>query len=139
MAWSLCIQRRGRRRGDRARHPAGAREAVRTRTPRDPRKLEALAALWLRAERIGELVVAGADRRPVSEWRLLRDLCGEERSPRLTMMVEDAPGDRRVAALGSDVLELTFAELARGDAGCRDPFGRLPSGARMTLGLSAGA
>ena len=36
----------------------------RDRTPRDPRKLEALAGIWLRAERVAELLIAGADRRP---------------------------------------------------------------------------
>src|SRR5205823_5564449 len=45
----------------------------RDRTPRDPRRLRALAAIWLRAQWARELVIAAADRRPESGWRLLRD------------------------------------------------------------------
>lgn len=91
------------------------------RAPRHPRKLAALAALWMRAERIGDLVVAGAERRPVSEWRLLRDLCRQEPSARLTFVVEHALGDGWRAALGSDAIELTLDELA-----ARIPRGRYP-------------
>jgi hypothetical protein len=98
----------------------GKRSGV--RAPRHPRKLATLAALWMRAERIGDLVVAGADRRPVSEWRLLRDLCGQERSPRLTFVVEHALGDRWRAALETDVIELTLDELAARIPRCRYPF-----------------
>ena len=44
----------------------------RDRTPRDPQRLRRLAGIWLRAERIDELVIAGADRRGAADWRLLR-------------------------------------------------------------------
>jgi hypothetical protein len=93
------------------------------RAPRHPHKLAALAALWMRAERIGDLVVAGADRRPVSEWRLLRDLCRQDSSsPRLTFVVEHALGDPWRAALGTDVTELTLDDLAARIPRCRYPF-----------------
>jgi hypothetical protein len=49
----------------------------RDRTPRDPRRLRALAEIWLRAEWARELVIAAADRRPAADWRVLRDLCSE--------------------------------------------------------------
>jgi hypothetical protein len=82
----------------------------RERTPRDPRKLEALAGIWLRAERVGELLIAGADRRPQDDWMLLGRLCGATRT-RLTMIVEQPASDHQVAGLGGDVRELTLAEL----------------------------
>jgi hypothetical protein len=83
----------------------------RDRTPRDPRKLETLAVLWLRAERWVEgLLIAAAERRPAEDWRLLGRLCGET-GTRLTMIVEQRASDRHVAALGGDVRELTLAEL----------------------------
>ena len=64
----------------------------RDRTPRDPQRVRALAGIWLRAELIDELVIAGADRRPAADWRLLCDLCSETLT-RLTFVVER----RRVA------------------------------------------
>ncbi len=82
----------------------------RDRTPRDPRKLAPLAGIWLRAERVVELLIAAADRRPAEDWRLLRRLCGEIRT-RATMIVEQPVSDRHAAALGGDVRELTLAEL----------------------------
>ncbi len=82
----------------------------RDRTPRDPRKLEALAVLWLRAERAAGLLIGAAERRPADDWRLLGSLCGETPT-RLTMIVEQPASDRHVAALGGDVRELTLAEL----------------------------
>ena len=82
----------------------------RDRTPRDPRTLEALAGIWLRAERVAELLIAAADRRPEDDWMLLRRLCGETRT-RLTMIVEQPASDHHVAGLGGDVRELTLAEL----------------------------
>ena len=42
--------------------------------------------LWLRAERVAELLIAAAERRPADDWRLLGRLCGETRT-RLTMIV----------------------------------------------------
>jgi hypothetical protein len=90
----------------------------RERTPRDPRRLQALAAIWLRAERTGELVIAGADRRRAADWRVLRDLCSETLA-RLTFVVERRPNRDQVAALGeeADISELTVSELV---------YGRLP-------------
>jgi len=49
----------------------------RDRTPRDPLRLQMLAGIWLRAELTRELVIAGADGRPTSDWRILRNLCDE--------------------------------------------------------------
>jgi hypothetical protein len=49
----------------------------RDRSPRDPQRLRTLAGIWLRAEQIRELVIAGADRRPAADWRILHDLCRE--------------------------------------------------------------
>ena len=72
----------------------------RGRTPRDPRKLEALAAIWLRAALVAELLIAAADRRPEEDWMLLRRLCGETRT-RLTMIVEQPASNHHVAGLGA--------------------------------------
>ena len=96
----------------------------RDRTPRDPRKLETLAVLWLRAERwVAELLIAAAERRPADDWRLLGRLCGET-GTRLTMIVEQPASDRHVAALGGDVRELTLAELvAETPVMPEDPWG----------------
>jgi hypothetical protein len=95
----------------------------RDRTPRDPRRLEALAVLWLLAERVAELLIAGADRRPAQDWMLLRRLCGETQT-RLTMIVEQPASDRHVAALGGDVRELTLAKLvAETPVTPEDPWG----------------
>ena len=101
----------------------------RDRTPRDPRKLETLAVLWLRAERVAELLIAGAERRPADDWTLLGSLCGEA-GMRLTMIVEQPASDRHVAALGGDVRELTLAELvAETPVMPEDPWGLFdPSG-----------
>jgi hypothetical protein len=83
----------------------------RDRTPRDLRKLETLAGIWLRAERWVEgLLIAAAERSPAEDWRLLDRLCGET-GLRLTMIVEQPASDRHVAALGGDLRELTLAEL----------------------------
>lgn len=82
----------------------------RDRTPRDPRRLTALAAIWLRAEAVRELVIAAADRRPEGEWRLLRELCSEART-RLTLVVERPLNRDHVSELGDDVRELTLDEL----------------------------
>jgi hypothetical protein len=38
------------------------------------------AMLWLRAERVAELLIAAAERRPADHWRLLGRLCGETRT-----------------------------------------------------------
>jgi hypothetical protein len=87
-----------------------------TRAPRDPPKLEALAALWLRAERTGD------DRRPVSEWTLLGDVCGHNGNGlRLTLVVERAVSDSRRAALDADVTELTLDQLPARLTTGRDP------------------
>ena len=95
----------------------------RDRTPRDPRRLEALAVLWLLAERVAGLLIAGADRRPADDWMLLRQLCGEA-GTRLTMIVEQPASDHQVAALGGDLRELTLAELvAETPVMPEDPWG----------------
>jgi hypothetical protein len=106
----------------------------RDRTPRDPRRLVALGALWLRAERIRELVIAGAERRPVSEWTLLRSLCSEA-GPRLTMIVEQPASDGHLAVLGG-------SRSRRGDpgVGCRRVGDlRREREPRRSSALSAGA
>lgn len=82
----------------------------RDRTPRDPRRLQTLAAIWLRAELVRELVITTADRRPVAEWRVLRDLVGEA-GARLTLVVERRPTRDQLAAVGEDVRELTLSGL----------------------------
>ena len=82
----------------------------RDRTPRDPSRLQALATIWLRAELARELVIATADRRPAADWRVLYDLCNETYA-RLTLVVEGCPGVDQIAALGTDVRELTLSEL----------------------------
>ena len=82
----------------------------RDRTPRDPLRLRALAAVWLCAELARELVVAAADRRPASDWTLLRDL-SDDSGARLSLVVEGRPSRDHVAALGDDVRELTLSEL----------------------------
>ena len=83
----------------------------RDRTPRDPQRLRRLAGIWLRAERIDKLVIAGADRRGAADWRLLRDLCSETLT-RLTFVVERRPTRDQLAALrDADVRELTVPEL----------------------------
>ena len=83
------------------------------RAPRDPRRLAALAALWLAAERVSDLVIGGAEHRPAGEWKLLWELCRQDgSSPRLTFVVEQPVSDRWRAVLGSDVIELTMQELA---------------------------
>lgn len=92
-------------------HALGKRFCV--RAPRDPRRLAALAALWLRAERLSGLVIAGAHRRPVSEWKLLRSLCRDgAHSVSLTLVVEQPVSDGRRAAIGGDVTELALDQLA---------------------------
>ena len=90
-------------------HALGKR--FRDRTPRDPRRLRALAAIWLRAEWARELVIAAADRRPEGDWRLLRELCTEA-GARLTLVVERPANGGHVSELGDDVRELTLDELA---------------------------
>jgi hypothetical protein len=82
----------------------------RDRTPRDPRRLRALASTWLRAEWARELVIAAADRRPEGDWRLLRDLSSEA-GTRLTFVVERRASGDHVAELRNHVRELTLAEL----------------------------
>ena len=83
----------------------------RDRAPRNPQRLQALAAIWLRAEVTRELVIAGADRRPAADWRVLRDLCSETFT-RLTFVVERRPDRDQLAALREDtVRELTVSEL----------------------------
>jgi hypothetical protein len=82
----------------------------RDRTPRGPLRLQALAAIWLRAQWARELVIAAADR-PPADWRLLRELASEA-GTRLTLVVERRASDDHVAELGDDVRELTLAELA---------------------------
>jgi hypothetical protein len=97
---------------------------IRDRTPRDPRKLETLAGIWLRAKRWVEgLLIAAAERRPAEDWRLLGRLCGET-GLRLTMIVEQPASDHHVAALRGDVRELTLAELvAETPVMPKDPWG----------------
>jgi hypothetical protein len=86
----------------------------RERTPRDPRRLQALAGIWLRAEVTRELVIAGADRRPAADWVVLGDLCRETLT-RVTFVVERRPNRDQLAGLrGADVRELTVAELVYG-------------------------
>jgi hypothetical protein len=83
----------------------------RDRTPRDPRRLLALAGIWLRAEWVRELVIAGADRRPAGDWRVLLGLCSETLA-RLTFVVERRPNRDQLATLReADVRELTVSEL----------------------------
>ena len=83
----------------------------RDRTPRDPRRLQTLAGIWLRAELTRELVIGGADHRAASDWRILRDLCRETHT-RLTFVVERRPNRDQLAALrDEDVRELTVSEL----------------------------
>ena len=62
----------------------------RDRTLRDPRRLQTLAGIWLRAGLTRELVIIGADHRPASDWLVLRDLCSETHT-RLTFVVERRP------------------------------------------------
>jgi hypothetical protein len=86
----------------------------RDRSPRHPQRLQALAAIWLRAEVTRELVIAGADRRPAADWRVLRDLCSETFT-RLTFVVERRPNRDQLATLReADVRELTVSELVYG-------------------------
>jgi hypothetical protein len=81
------------------------------RTPRDPRRLLALAGIWLRAELTGELVIAAADRRPAGDWRVLHDLASDA-GARLTFVVERRPDRDQLAAVReADVRELTVSEL----------------------------
>lgn len=82
----------------------------RDRTPRDPRRLLALAGIWLRAEWARELVIAAADRRPAADSRLLRDLASDAEA-RLTLVVERCASSDHVAQLGDDVRQLTLSEL----------------------------
>ena len=83
----------------------------RDRTPRNPRRLQMLAGIWLRAELTRELVIAGADRRPAGDWRVLRDLCGETLT-RLTLVVERRLTRDQLAGLGEEaVRELAMSEL----------------------------
>ncbi|MGO9790752.1 MAG: hypothetical protein ACLP8S_15050 [Solirubrobacteraceae bacterium] len=83
----------------------------RDRTPRHPQRLQALAAIWLRAEGARELVITGADRRLAADWRALRDLCSETVT-RLTFVLERRPNRDQLAALReADVRELTVSEL----------------------------
>jgi hypothetical protein len=82
----------------------------RDRTPRDPRRLIALAGIWLRAEWVRELVIAAADRRPAADWRALRDLASEA-GARLTLVIERCASSDHVAELGDDVREMTLEDL----------------------------
>jgi hypothetical protein len=83
----------------------------RDRAPRNPLRLQALAAIWLRAEVTRELVIAGADRRPAADWRVLRDMCSETLT-RLTFVVERRPDPDQLAAVRqADVRDLTVPEL----------------------------
>ena len=82
----------------------------RDRTPRDPGRLQALAAIWLRAELTRELVIASADRRPAGDWRVLGELC-HEAGVRLTLVVERRPSGDHVAELGDDVRDMTLEDL----------------------------
>ena len=85
----------------------------RDRTPRDPRRLQALAGIWLRAELTRELVIGGADRRPATDWVVLGDLCSETLT-RLTFVVERRPDRDQLATLwAADVRELTVPELVQ--------------------------
>jgi hypothetical protein len=72
--------------------------------------LRALAAIWVRAEWVRELVIAAADRRPAADWRILRDLASEA-GARLTLVVERRASSDHLAELGDDVRELTLSEL----------------------------
>jgi hypothetical protein len=103
-ATSSCVLRRPIGLGD----LLGKR--FRDRTPRDPRRLRALAAIWVRAEWVRELVIAAADRRPAADWRILRDLASEA-GARLTLVVERRASSDHLAELGDDVRELTLSEL----------------------------
>ena len=81
------------------------------RTPRDPKRLQTLAGMWLRAELTRELAIAGADRRPAADWRILRDIRSETLT-RLTLIVERCPTRDQLDALGGEhVRELTVPEL----------------------------
>jgi hypothetical protein len=80
------------------------------RTPRDPRRLIALAGIWLRAEWARELVITAADRRPAADWRVLRDLASEA-GARLTLVVERRPSSDHLDELADDVRELTLDDL----------------------------
>jgi hypothetical protein len=82
----------------------------RDRTPRDPRRLQVLAGIWLSAQLTDELVITGADRRPAGDWRILRTLC-DESCTRLTLVAERRPTCDQLAALEEDVRELTVSEL----------------------------
>ncbi|HWJ49440.1 MAG TPA: hypothetical protein VNR42_00375 [Solirubrobacteraceae bacterium] len=85
----------------------------RDRTLRDPRRLQAHAGIWLRAELTRELVIVGADHRPATDWLVLRDLCSETLT-RLTLVVERRPArDQRDAIGEQDVRELTVPELVQ--------------------------
>jgi len=85
----------------------------RDRAPRNPQRLQALAAIWLRAEVTRELVIVGADHRPATDWLVLRDLCSETLT-RLTLVVERRPArDQRDAIGEQDVRELTVPELVQ--------------------------
>jgi hypothetical protein len=85
----------------------------RDRTPRDPLRLQALAAIWLRAELTRALVIAAADRLPAADWKLLRDLSSDSYA-RLSLVVEGRPSRDHIAALGDDLRELTLSELVDG-------------------------
>jgi hypothetical protein len=80
------------------------------RTPRAPLRLQALAAIWLRAELTRELVITAADRRPAADWKLLRELSSDSHA-RLTLVVEGRPSRDQIAALGDEVRELPLSEL----------------------------
>jgi hypothetical protein len=83
----------------------------REHTPRDPHRLQTLAAIWLRAERARELIIADADRRDARDWRILHDLCGATLT-RLTLVIEQRATHDQLAALGQEhVRELTAREL----------------------------
>lgn len=85
-------------------------KCFRDRTARDPRRLHALAAIWLRAELSRELVIATADRRLAADWKLLRDLAIDA-GARLTLVVERRPSGDHIAALGVEIRELTLSKL----------------------------
>ena len=85
----------------------------RERSPRDPHQLASLAAIWLDAEAIRDLVIAHADRRPAAEWSLLSDLCAAEGAPSLTLVLEQPPSASQLAALAADTREVTLAEISR--------------------------
>jgi hypothetical protein len=111
-----------------ARDVLGARgKRFRDRTLRDPRRLQALAGAWLRAEVARELVIAGADRRPAVDWRgeydAARVLRAVERARRLTMLwfelrrgfePRHGPGPRHALAL-LDTLVAPCCHRRRGD------------------------